>query len=293
MLSPKVLAATGVGATLIVALAVVAALLLSGHPDMIPTNAAVIGALITLGGVFTTQMVNTALEDRRAQANSHLEGLRAQETALQKYLEDIGSLLAELLASEPTDNLRTVARAHTLTVLETVKDPTLKRILVLFLYEAKLIEWPNPILELHGSNLRRVDLRGTSLKQVNLYGADLSYALLSGTTLSSTELSSTKLQGADLGNATLYDVGLRDAELSSSNLSNSSLDGVDLSGADLSETDLTATLGTSQWQLEQAIGNTSTTLPEGLTRPVAWIEPKENGTSSGKQPQLSNRSTQV
>jgi hypothetical protein len=77
---PKVLAAVGVLATLLLALLVVTILYGTGGVRLISDNAALIGALIALGGVFTTQMVTTSLEDQRARANSDLEDLRSQET---------------------------------------------------------------------------------------------------------------------------------------------------------------------------------------------------------------------
>src|SRR5215212_11847770 len=65
--SPAVLTAIGVAATLVLALMVVVALLLTGGAKAVSDNAALIGALVALGGVFTTQLVNSALEAQRAQ----------------------------------------------------------------------------------------------------------------------------------------------------------------------------------------------------------------------------------
>ena len=55
--SPAILAAIGVVATLVLASVVVMALLQTGDAKAISENAAVIGALLALGGVFTTQLV--------------------------------------------------------------------------------------------------------------------------------------------------------------------------------------------------------------------------------------------
>jgi ABC-type multidrug transport system fused ATPase/permease subunit len=64
--SPAFLAAIGVIATLVLALAVVITLLQTGGTKAIADNAALIGGLIALGGLFTSQVVNTALRDRQS-----------------------------------------------------------------------------------------------------------------------------------------------------------------------------------------------------------------------------------
>jgi hypothetical protein len=64
--SPAVLAAVGVVATLVLALVVIVALLLTaGGSKALSNNAALIGALVALGGVFTAQLVSIALAERR------------------------------------------------------------------------------------------------------------------------------------------------------------------------------------------------------------------------------------
>ena len=60
------------------------------------------------------------IEERRTQESRDLEDQRAHETALQNYFEQVGMLLLErpLRRANPGDNLSTVVRAQTLTVLE-------------------------------------------------------------------------------------------------------------------------------------------------------------------------------
>jgi len=64
--SPAVLAAIGVVATLVLALVVVIVLVLTHGAGAVTRNAALIAALVALGGVFTAQLVNTGLEAQRA-----------------------------------------------------------------------------------------------------------------------------------------------------------------------------------------------------------------------------------
>src|SRR5215208_2003035 len=201
--SPAVLTVIGVIVTLVLAVAVVMALLRTGGTKAVSDNAALIGALVALGGVLTAQMVSIALDDRRTQESRNLEdrrtqearsieerrtqearsieerrtqeartieAARADEAALQNYFEKVGTLLIEqpLLQASPGDNLSTVVRAQTLAVLEGL-EPERKRILILFLYESGLILKDKPVVILALANLAEADLQ-----RVNLRGADLS-----------------------------------------------------------------------------------------------------------------------
>jgi Pentapeptide repeats (8 copies) len=248
---PVVLAAIGVSATLILTLVVVTALLVTG-PKALSDNAALIGALVALGGVFTTQLVNSALEDRRAkeardieaartQEARELEAQRAHEDALQKYFEQVGKLLIEqpLYKASPTDTLSVVVRAQTLAVLEGL-DPDRKRILLQFLYESGLISKSKPVVSLRGAdltganlsvailiyaNLRRTRLVGAALifaflSEADMVAADLSLADLGG----STDLSETNLQEANLRGANLIEADLRGANLQDAKVTDAQLE---------------------------------------------------------------------
>ena len=59
------------------------------------------------------------IEDQRANAERELAQQRAQDEALQAYLDQMGNLLLEkdLRASEEDSEVRTLSRARTLTVL--------------------------------------------------------------------------------------------------------------------------------------------------------------------------------
>src|SRR5829696_7940277 len=106
--------------TLVLFIVVVMLLWRTGGAKLVSDNAALIGALVALGGVFTAQMVSIALDDRRTQEARDLEAQRAHEAALQNYFEQVGTLLIEqpLRRASPGDNLSTVVRAQTLSVLE-------------------------------------------------------------------------------------------------------------------------------------------------------------------------------
>jgi hypothetical protein len=181
--------AIGIAATLVLAVAVVMVLLRTGGANAISDNAALIGALVALGGVFTAQMVGIALEDRRTQEARDLEARRAGEAALQNYFEDVGELLIEkpLRRASPGDNLSTVVRAQTLSVLEGL-DPDRKGILLSFLYESGLIYERKLVVRLVAANLKDATLSGADLGGANLREANLTEAILFRTYLREADL---------------------------------------------------------------------------------------------------------
>jgi pentapeptide repeat protein len=196
--SPAVLFAMGVVVTIVLAVVVVIALLRTGDAQAVSDNAPLIAAVIALGGVVTAQMVSIALEDQRTQEARELEAQRAREVALQNYFENVGELLIEqpLRRARPGDNLSTVVRAQTLTVLEGL-DPDRKRILLQFLYESGLIPKDKTVFSLAAAPLTESDLReanrsatadplGGLRRRAILIGANLSGANLREPSMSGT-----------------------------------------------------------------------------------------------------------
>jgi hypothetical protein len=221
-------------ATLVIFIVVVMLLWRTGGAKAVSDNAAVIGALVALGGVFTAQMVSIALDDRRNQEARALEAQRAHEAALQNYFEDVGELLIEqpLRRASPGDNLSTVVRAQTLSVLEGL-DPNRKRILLQFLYESGLVYGRKPVVSLEvgnlsRSNLRRAYLSGAHLSNANQHGADLIGADLSGADLIGANLIVVDLSEAVLSGADLYGADLGEALLNGADLSAASLSGAEI-----------------------------------------------------------------
>jgi hypothetical protein len=198
--SPAVLAAIGVVATLVLAVAVVMVLLRTGGAGAVSDNAGLIGALVALGGVFTAQMVGISLDDRRAQQARELEAQRAHEAALQNYLNDVGELVIEkpLQLARPGDKWSAVVRAQTLSVLQGL-EPDRKGILLQFLYESGLIQTGRTVISLVGANLFHANLSGAYLHYANLSGANLKGADLSwaqGITPEEVEQQAASLEGA-------------------------------------------------------------------------------------------------
>jgi len=209
--------------------------------------------LILIGLAFSVQQEarQQQFEDERAATERELEEQRAQDLALQAYLDQMSLLLLEDL-SDP--KLRTLARARTLTVLRRL-DANRKEEVMRFLSEADLVSGDrgkDPVIVLNGADLRDVDLSGADLHGADLYGADLSYANLGHALISV----------SDLSHANLYDARVFEANLSYADLSYSDLRIVDLTFSDLSYADLShanlyganlreASLSISNEELEQ------------------------------------------
>lgn len=202
-------------------------------------------------------------ENRQTQ----IEEQRAQNVALQDYLDQMSSLLLDKdrplrQSKEGSEEARTLARAWTLTVLTRLEGQpgtmsSLRKGSVLqFLYEARLIghvidQKSNQVkripavISLAGADLsgavmpgrsdkvdlRGVDLHDTVLNGAILEGADLCSADLSGAILAETNLRYTNLSDADLSGAILFKAKLEGAYLRGIDLSDAELDDADLSNA--------------------------------------------------------------
>jgi uncharacterized protein YjbI with pentapeptide repeats len=78
------------------------------------------------------------------------------------------------------------------------------------------------------------------------------------------------LQGADLHGISLRGAYLLGANLRAADLSRTDLLGADLRGADVHGADLRTSLFLTQPQLDAAVGDGATSVPEWLTRPRHW-----------------------
>jgi uncharacterized protein YjbI with pentapeptide repeats len=280
----------GVLVTIVLVVTVVIVLLLTGNAKTVSNNAALIGALAGLGGVFTTQMVTSALEDQRRREARNTEANRTQEArdieerraraaALQAYLDRMGNLLGEKGVRDKPDE-RALARAHTLAVLEGL-DPKRKRVVVQFLRESNLIPREVPgkqdkIVALSGANLTEADLSELDLEEARLAGAFLDRANLRKAHLPHADLGGTRLHGADLTGANLSGASLWNAQLQSkldlrleaANLSGANLSGADLRGAELGKADLHDAIGITNEKLEQQASSLEgTIMPDGSKHP--------------------------
>lgn len=186
-------------------------------------------------------------ERQRHERELEIVAQRAQDAALQAYIDQMGLLLMDknLRGSSQEDEVRVLARAQTLTVLGRL-DPSRKRSVLQFLYEARLISTEGregPIISLRDADLSRADLSG-----MHLYSANLERANLSGADLSDAELSLLRTQGGVVRTNTkagatglipISASNLIDADIRGASLVRANLAYVDFVGADLTDADLT------------------------------------------------------
>ena len=232
----------------------------------ISRNAPLVSALVALLGVLIAQVVNSHLTTSSQENQQLLDQQARQNSELQNYLSTVGDL-----PSNPDPAADTSAQAQTLTVLPNLSSDQ-KRTVMQFLYQADLINKDNPRIKLFYADLTSANLKGTdsqenkfvldnvNLRGVNLQDADLEYISMEGSDLSNSHLVNTDLSNADLSDANLYHAYLASVDLS----------GANLSGADLSELDLRNDTGLTQEQIDEAIGNERTYLPDDLQRPANW-----------------------
>src|SRR5919112_3399287 len=101
----------------------------------------VVLSLITVVFAWQQDIRQDQIESKRANAERKLAVQRAQDEALQAYLNQMSNLILEkdLRHAVAGDEMPTVARARTLTVLERL-DPSRKTAGIQFLTEARLVQ---------------------------------------------------------------------------------------------------------------------------------------------------------
>lgn len=196
--------------------------------------------LAAAGFWFSTQ------QDQRQQSTEDqrqaIEDQRAQLAALQAYLDQIGTLMLDrhLRTSEVDSDVRQLARARTLTVLDTLS-PSRKPRALEFLSEMQLIQAASP------DQKPVISLRFADLREISLVNRAL-------------------LRGADLDRANLNRANLTDSDLSNANLTKTRLYNAKLSSIDLDGANLTEAMGVTRKELEQQGASLEgATMPDGST----------------------------
>ncbi len=221
----------------------------------------IIPGVLAVGGYlfnYTTSRNDREATEKRTQAEREAAEKRAEtereialdnqrEAALQACIDRMAELLLVngLRESKPGDEIRTIARMRIVAVVQGL-DGIRKRILLIFLHEAGLINRNGAIIELWGVVFNHSDLRGIDLRNADLHG----------TSMSGTNFSGTLLSGADLSNA-----NLRKAIFSGTDLGGVNLNGAFLEGAYLRDAILT------KEQLAQAKSLKGATMPDGSIHP--------------------------
>jgi uncharacterized membrane protein len=148
-------------------------------------------------GVSTHQSQVSDTMGKQQQTDLQLAHERQQEVVLEAYLNHMSDLLRNrnLSRSQPGSDVRTIARALTLTALQMV-GKNRKGVLLQFLHEAGLITKNKTIIDLRRGDLREADLSGADLREADLSGVDLSGANLSGARLIESKVTAEQLATA-------------------------------------------------------------------------------------------------
>jgi hypothetical protein len=226
----------------------------------------IVPVVLAIGGFLFTRS-----ENRATQAVAEH---RAQDEALQAYLDQMGQLLLDkerpLRQSKEGDEVRILARARTLTVVTRLDSFGIGSA-IRFLYEAELIGRDNPVVDLKSANLRGAYLQTANLRRSCLQEAYLDEAHLLGTDLRGADLQQTWLLSATLMGASMQGADLRRSLLEEANLQWADLSGADLSGA----------LGCTVDQLTAAESLKGATMPDGQ-KYEDWIKNREGGRENEK-----------
>ena len=154
--------------------------------------------------------------EQQAELEREITHDNQRETSLQAYIDKMSDLLLEkhLRESKPEDEVRTIARVRTLTVLPRL-DPTRKGSVLPFLREAGLIYngRDRSIINLYGASLVGANLQNIILQNVDLGGANLQRANLQDANLEGADMQVANLRGADLQGAILVGANLQKASL--------------------------------------------------------------------------------
>jgi hypothetical protein len=177
-------------------------------------------AIAVIGLWFTAQQDarQQQIENRRAASDRQIAEQNAQDDALQAYLDQMSTLLLDkdLRTSDEDSEVRTLARARTLPVLERL-DPSRKTQVMEFLVEEELVGGVDlkmpieaPIIPLNGANLSGADLSGADLGGAYLIDANLSDA--KGVTNEELEQQALSLVDATMPNGQKYEDWLESEE---------------------------------------------------------------------------------
>jgi uncharacterized protein YjbI with pentapeptide repeats len=268
----------------------------------LPIVGALLVPLVIALGIWAITWQLDKLENQRAGAERELVEQRAQDEALQAYLDQMSQLildrnLLEVEQGNPVheqgDPVHTLAQALTSTAilrLDAEHNESVTRFLITSslsvrskdsarllrgstLSHAELsgAHLPNADLgdaDLNGADLSNALMVNANLIGVDLSGADLSNALLDNADLvahlPNADLSRARLIGADLSEANLLGADLSDADLIGANLSDAVLDNANLRRAVLDNANLSGADGITNAELEQqAVSLVGTDMPEG------------------------------
>ena len=212
----------------------------------LPIVGALLVPFVIALGIWAITWQLDKLENQRAEAERELAEQRAQDEALQAYLDQMSQLildrnLLEVEQGNPVheqgDPVHTLAQALTSTAILRLDAEHNESVTHFLINSGLAVRSEVSARLLRGSTLSHAKLSGAHLPNADLGDADLSGADLSNALLLNANLIVADLSGADLSNALLDNADLV-AHLPNADLSGASLIGADLSEANLISADL-------------------------------------------------------
>src|SRR5258708_6763834 len=121
-----------------------------------------------------------------------------RETALQAYIDKMSELLLEkhLRTSQPDDEVRTIARVRTITILFQLDARRIGYVFAFLRAAGLMSNTSESIISLKKADLRKINFSHTSLQDTDLSEVNLSESDLSGANLREVDLSRADLQRA-------------------------------------------------------------------------------------------------
>src|SRR5215217_5719550 len=270
--------------------------------DWLPIGGALLVPLVIALGSWAITWQLQKLENQRAEADRELAEQRAQDEALQAYLDQMSQLILDrqLLeieqgnpVHEPGNPVHTLAQARTSTAILRLDAEHNESVTHFLITSGLAVRSKDSPRLLRGSTLSHAKLSGAHLSNADLGDADLSGADLSNALmvnanliahLPNADLSGANLIGADLSEANLFSADLSDATLIGADLSRAVLDNADLSNAVLDNANLGGANGITNAELEQqAVSLEGADMPNGQ-KYEDWLKSElreEDGTNEG------------
>jgi uncharacterized protein YjbI with pentapeptide repeats len=209
-------------------------------------------AIIGVGFTFIQDNRQQKIEDQRNESAIKIEERRAQNAALQAYLDQMNDLILDrkllkvnkgVPVHERDDPVHTLAQARTTTAI-TQFDGENNQAVTRFLSDSGLLKEPALLAntDLEGAQLPNAVLQDANLAGTNLTGANLAEAVLISADFSNTEKAGEDITPilANLTRADLRKAALQDADLAECTMGKVTLTKATLQGADLRSTSLQA-----------------------------------------------------
>jgi uncharacterized protein YjbI with pentapeptide repeats len=204
-------------------------------------------AIIGFGFTFIQDNRQQTIEDQRAASAIKIEERRAQNAALQAYLDQMNDLILDrkllkvnkgVPVHERGDPVHTLAQARTTTAI-TQFDGENNQAVTRFLSDSGLLKEPALLAntDLEGAQLPNAVLQEANLAGTQLNDADLHEAALSSADFSTKDIEA-NLTRADLSKAALQEANLTHCTLDEATLTNATLQRADLSRASLKDANL-------------------------------------------------------